>query len=464
MSSPTTPPAREEHPHWVEYPLSVPGELTIALTRTLLPMLAGVGILFALILAIGLVGEEGVIPSRELTKALDLFFRFAMVPLVLGGLAAWLLVAAIQVMAQVATGRALVRAADSGAPKDRVPHPDQLAQVTSPPGSIYRWLALSHSAVLGLFVVIGLPVLALNYFEHGWLVIAVPAAWIAVLLAGYWALTAFVAPPQEVRRNQILTHWPSRHRSQAEEIARTAQSAGAKAAHRRGERGSGRSVVARTAGALIGASAPVAGVGALFIYGALLISHPHAQTWPGGRLGDRGDLSAGTEVFVDQLVLWAAVLVVVGVAMGLLGTILRAAAHTREQRMLWSAVNDPAAERPVEAVLRRHSSIAPALAAQALAALSGAALCLGTTGIALATWDVASFAGIYRDANAIFGPLLGTFRTTITAGLLLFAAAMVVNYVTTLSGRDLRNALQARWPSMPLPAQTSDKTQGSATS
>lgn len=441
-------PEQQESARWVEYPLSVPGELAVALTRTLLPVLAGVGICFGLIIVIGLLGEEQLIPSRELTKALDLFSRFSMAPILLGGMAAWFLVALIQVGKQVATSRALVRAAEAHTPRTWVPHPNQLRLGTERPGSIYRSLFLVQGSVLGLFVVIGLPVLAFDYFEGGWLVIAVPMAWLGILGLGYGALREFVVPAQDERKNRILSHWSSRYRDEADEAAREAQGEIRDGAVP--QQGGDRTSLQKVAGALVAVSGPMAGIGTLLLYGALLISHPNAQRWPGGRAGERADLSDELEMLVDQLVLWTAILVMAAVLTGLIGTVLQVVANNREKRTMWNAVKDPTAERPAEPILRRHSSIQPELLAQILAALAGGVLCLGVTGTVLATWDVESFASIYRDANEIFGPMVGVSSALVNAGLLLLAGAMVVNYVTSLGGRDLRNALQARWPSTPL--------------
>lgn len=281
-----------------------------------------------------------------------------MAPILLGGMAAWFLVALIQVGKQVATSRALVRAAETHTPRTWVPHPNQLRLGTERPGSIYRSLFLVQGSVLGLFVVIGLPVLAFDYFEGGWLVIAVPMAWLGILGLGYGALREFVVPAQDERKNRILTHWSSRYRDEADEAAREAQGEIRDGAVP--QQGGDRTSLQKVAGTLVAVSGPMAGIGTLLLYGALLISHPNAQRWPGGRAGERADLSDELEMLVDQLVLWTAILVMAAVLTGLIGTVLQVVANNREKRTMWNAVKDPTAERPAEPILRRHSSIQPA--------------------------------------------------------------------------------------------------------
>lgn len=424
---------------WCEYPLGWWGQLTTAVTRVLLAFLVGVGATAATVIAFGLVGEEGVLPSRELTRATDMFTRFSIVPLAGFALGGWLVLALAQIGKQVAVSRALVRAVDKGASPAAVPHPGQLELATTPVGSYFMTLVLAHAAVLGLFLLIGGAVILFDPFDDAWIMLAVPAGWLGLLGVSCLALTGWIRPTQARRERVILGHWRSDQRFLARSKARV---------QAQPER-TATDAFRTAADGLLGVTGALAGIAIVLLHGLLFVTHPNAQRWPGGRAGERATLAPEAESLVDQLVVAFTALVVSAVLAAAAASVLTVVASRREQRVLRMALEDEEAERPPESLLSRHGQSRVPPSAQLLAALSGLALCLGVTGLALGTPGPADFASVYRGSEELFGALRHVFEATLGAGCVLLAAALGVTSLANVRGRRLRNALHARWPALP---------------
>lgn len=424
---------------WVEYPIGWWGELLAAVRRTLLSMLAGVGAAAALVLAFGLLGEERVLPSRDLTRAVDMFTRFSMAPLGAGAFFGWFALTLVQLAHEVAVSRALARWARGDANRNAVPEPGQLALATTPPGRRYSQLVVMQAMVLGLLLVIGGVVILLDPFEGAWLVIGVPALWLALLLLGVAVLNRWVRPAQARRAKAIEECWTTGRQ--------TAARAGAKAQDPvLGEETDQR---LRLGNGLLGLTAAFGGIAVLLMYAILFVTHPDAEHWPGGRAGDRATLPPAVEALIDQLTLAFALLVVSAVVAALAGTTLVVVAQRDERRFLTEALGDPDSPRPMESTLRRQLNPFATPSVKVLAGLSGGGLGLAITGIGLSGPGPEEFASVYRGSAQLFGPLLPVFEWTLLGSVALLGAAIGLAVHTSVRGRGLRNALRARWPVSP---------------
>lgn len=428
-------PRGSDLPEWEEYPLGFWGQCFAAVCRTSIAALVGIGLMGALILSVGLVGEEGVLPSRELARALDQLSRISIAAVACGALLVWFVAAVSQLGWQLSVSRALVRAAEAGAPATRVPHPYQLELAEGTPGSFLASLIYLQAAVLGVFVLIGVPVIAFNPFEGAWIVIAVPLAWIAIL-ALLWMELAALRRGQAARSARLGEQWPTWARMAARN----------RAARTSADEGHGRRGLFWLGNALVGLSGALGGVAMMLIYGVLFFTHPGAQRWPGGRLGDRAELSPELEGLVDQLTIVFAGLVVAAVLAALAGTAVGVVGSWRERASLRAALAEPDGERPPVGVLQRQVGRRVAPLAQILAAAGGGVLCFGLAGLALGTPAMESFADVYRGSVDLFAPLRPAFLWAVVVSSALLASAFAVVVWVSVRGREWRNELHARWP------------------
>lgn len=430
---------------WHEYPLGLVTEGFAALYHTAQAMLVGTGMMGGLVFAVGLAGEEGALPSAELSKAIDMLTRFSLAALTCVTLAVWFLLCVAQLGWELGVSRALVRAAGAGASTREVPHPSQIELADRPAGSYLVGLIYSQAAVLGVFLVIGAPVIAFNPFDGAWLVLATPAAWIA-LLGLTLILVLSLRRRQAIRSAQLEKHWtPRSRRAAAERAARPAR-------HRGGDRRG----LMWLGTALMGLSGMLGGVAVLLVYGILLATHPDAQQWPGGQAGDRADLSPEAEALVDQLTIVFAGLAALAVLTALVGAVVQVLAAWRERAFLKSALDSSTGQQPPAAILQRHVGRRTVPAAQILAAAGGGILCLALAGIALGSSSVESFADVYRGSVDLFAPLRAAFEWSVGVSMALLGCSSIIAVVAGVRGRALRNELHARWPTAGKPKSDSD--------
>ncbi|UVY84078.1 hypothetical protein NLU66_00340 [Brachybacterium sp. NBEC-018] len=121
---------RAEEPYWEEYPIGVVGELLRTVSGVLVGLLIGLGVTLALIIGIGLIVESS---SGEVASMYDQLARASMLPLLIVTPSAAVLWAISGDVADLATVRAIRRAAERGAPVEAVPHPYQVRVVVEPP-------------------------------------------------------------------------------------------------------------------------------------------------------------------------------------------------------------------------------------------------------------------------------------------------------------------------------------------
>ncbi len=428
-------------PHWRDYPVGRSAELSMSVVATLTPFLVGILGLFGAILVLGLTAEEYLLPSPELNRAIDQFARFSLAPISGFAWLAGLAVCVALLHRDVAVSRAVDAAARAGAPRSAVPAPDQVERVTSTPGWGLLIFAGFHAACLALVVVIGFFVILFDPFPEGWLVLLVGLTATAVFTAAAVAVHRTFRPAHRERKERIASWWTTSDEKAAWARAR------AFLAHESGGPGQLGRIRLGTLITHLGTLLVVASVGLLYV--VLLITHPDAQRWPGGQAGPRALLSEEGEARVDFGVTIVAVLMVVGLLLCLLGTVVEGLAHLRERSFLRHALADPDADRPPARLIERYLGRGAPHLAQAMAAASGACVCLGTTGLALGRIGAGQAGGTYGGAADVYADLAPSFLLVLGIGVVLLVPAFAATVVRNLRGVGLRNELLARWPLRP---------------
>lgn len=431
----------DETPHWREYPVGRRAELSMSVVATLIPFLVGILGLFGAILVLGLMAEEYLLPSTELNRAIDQFARFSLAPISGFAWLAGLLVCLALLHRDVAVSRAVDAAASAGASRTAVPSPSQVERVTSTPGWGVMIFAGLHAACIGLVVVIGFFVLLFDPFLVGWLALLGGLAATLVFGGAAFAVHRTYRPAHRERKERIAAWWSTSAEKKAWARAR------AFLANEPGGPGQLGRIRLGTWVTHLGTLLVVASLSLLFVI--LLITHPEAETWPGGQAGPRALLSDEGEARVDVGVTIVAALMIAGLLLCLLGTVVEGLGHLRERSFLWTLLADPGAERPPGRLIERYVGRSAPHLAQALAAVSGACLCLGVTGLALGRMGDGEAGSVYRGAADFYAELTLPFVTLAIVGAVLLVPAFAATVVTNLRGTELRNELLRRWPLRP---------------
>lgn len=437
-------------PHWCEYPIGFRGEIAAAVAGTLIAFLCGVGAAGALVLATGLAAEEGILPSPELNRAADSLARVALIVLVGLAWSAGLLLTTARGIKEIATSRALRRAAESGASRQAVPHPSQVERVIDAGFGAFLWFAGATIALAGLFLLIGLAaVLGSSSFE-GIEIVGPGLAALALLGAAMAWIVKRTRPAQRARRTRIAQHWTPADEELAWAQARDPEANG------RGEarilstgdvEDRGRQI--SRGNIVIGAGGTCAGLSLILLQLVIAFTHPDAQHWAGGSAGERAQLSDQAEELVALGVWGILVLVAAGIVLLAAGFFLSGAAQTVERVSLRRAVADPAARRPSQDLLQRYSERHPVQLAQWLAALGGIGMCAGLSVIVIASGVMDDVADVYDGSAARFAGLSGWSVVATVLSAVLVVVALVWNAWSNFAGYRLRNDLMSRWPTLP---------------
>lgn len=434
--------------YWYEYPVSLAGELWRAAVRTLAPFGAGMGITFAVSLTVGIVNEEGLLwdvmydmgmgsLATDVSKGIDYLLRGSMGLLLVLGYLVGMAVCVAVTLRDLTTSKAVAAAADAGAPPQAVPPPHQVHSVIEEELTPIVGFIYGSIAILGLLAVPLFFFAVSSAFGQGIVVSLVAMAY----LAGLWWLSRRirhrVIPAQRRRREVIAEHWPPAREEAAWQRAREAKRDGA---------GSGEGDPRVRIGArIVGFAGAVAVVAAQVLYWVLIITHPDAQQWPGGELGERTTLDPQIESLVDVALWGSAGLVVLAVLAAFAGLLLEGAGHRAEQAMLRRALADRLAPRPPKPLLERYSERQSVRFAQLMAAFAGIGLVFGPSALLLASIDSETFSGSVE----LFAGFRVAAILTIAASVLLLLGSFVWHAVVNARGRELRNQLMARWPSLP---------------
>ncbi|GAB3054635.1 hypothetical protein [Sediminivirga luteola] len=413
--------------------------------RTLIPFLAGVGAATVLAFAAGLLAEEGLLSHPVLSSAVDQLSRVG-VGLALGGAyLGWLAVVLARGVKEVATSRALAAAAAAGAPRNAVPHPQQVEATVRKAFGSFTGFALIN-LIIGGFLVIFLGIFTLTYdepFVSGWIVFGVGVAYLAGI--GWLARSVLhtVRPAHEAGREAIAAHWRTEDEQAAWDAAH--ETVRSSPAHRPG------------LGALLSyAGGGLAALAFMLLHALLAVTHPDAERWPGGRAGTRATYGADVERLIDVGLWGFAICLTLAVAAALAGTLVEGAVQRREQASLQQALADPSAARPDEDLLGRHAERHAVAAAQALSGLAGAGTTVGAAILVLGSGVISDLSNLYSDAETIFADLRPVAGITLAASLAALVAAFGWNAASSGKNHELRNALLKRWPVLPEPKADSE--------
>ncbi|UFU07400.1 hypothetical protein [Ruania halotolerans] len=446
--------------HWHEYEVGLVGDVARDVNRTLSPLALGLLAAFALVLAAGLAEEEGLVfdlaydlgmggqASSALADAVGFVARMSLgVLLVLGYLVGFCICLSLS-LRDLATSRALVRAARGGAPRDAVPNPMQVESVVNDSVGALRAFLYLTVAVAGLVALTLGGYALVEGWGEGMLVALVCALCTITVIGVLRHISRVVVPDHQRRRREIAAHWTT-----ADEEAAWARANGVAGPHHsRKNSSTGRDVRVRIGSVITVVAGIGTGAAYLLLNGLIIITHPHAQRWSGGDAGPRVQLDPAAERLVDIGTWTFGALIVAVLIAAAIGNVVEGAGHAAERRALHAALDDPQADRPAAAILAEYAERRSVRLAQVLSALAGIGLALGPAAAILSTFEVDSFTG----ATALFGNLR-TPALLITGGsVVMVFVAFWWNSTSNRRGRALRNRIMARWPVLPRQSKDSE--------
>lgn len=428
--------------HWREYPIGFAGELAQAVSRTLMPLLTGVGVTFALMLSVGLIAEEGLI-DYSIAAPLDLLFRMSM-GVVLGvAYLSWVLTSITLSLRHITASRAIDDAAAAGAPVTAVPHPSQVEQVIKDsPWMPLQVLAAIHivAAVLGGITSLGFLGDSDGFGIMMLLGCIVVTVIMVMILSG---ISRRSHPAHRQRRERIARYWTTPYEKAAWQAARqqSTYTIGGKHFINQGGR-------LRLGGLLTSAGTVLSAIAVVILYAHIFISHPEAETFRYSYnvdAGPRAEYDSGFEAILASALWVTLALVVAALVAFLAGALIEARAHTAERAGLRNALQDSVAVRPPRDLLARYAERHPMRFAQVAAAIGGIGLVFGPATIVLGTVEMRDFAGGVEHFADLTGPAV--IVTVVSAVLIVGAFAW--NAIANVRGQELRNRLMGRWPTLP---------------
>lgn len=417
------------------------GDCVNAAIHALVPFLIGVGAAFVLVLAVGLVGEEGLDDEPAVASTLDQLSRAAMIPVLALSLGIGVLTTVLFALREVITSRALAKAATGGALRTAVPHPSQVDLVARTP-FLPLLVGCGFLGGFGLLFTI-VAVVDFNSSEMGtlWGVVAVTLACCLLVL---FALAG--RRGHRRRRLTIAAHWTTEDERAAWRRAAPAptQLRSFDATGLPPELQARRRVATRCE--LIGVTCFAFGFGLLELW--LFITHPFRSTY---EAGPRVEYGATMELILSAGIWVFAALIAVAVALLVVGFIAESAVQHGEQRILREALDAPTSQRPPSPLIAKYSRRRPVVFAQALALLAAIGLTLGWTVYSLGTGGMEDVASLYGGADETFGGLVPQAMSTILGSTAALLVAIGWDVTAATRGYELRSDVVRRWPVKPPP-------------
>lgn len=453
---------QSDEPYWEEYPIGWVGESLRTVSGVLIGLLSGLGVTFALIIAIGLIVENS---SGALGDMFDQLARASMMPLLMVTPAAAVLWALSGDVADVSTVRAIRRAAERGAPVEAVPHPYQVRVVVEPP------LSRVFAVLFFVLVMAGLGVLVMVVmpFTEGRVEAYMLIGLIGSLIVGAGAAAGMYGRKvyragHTARAAPIARHW---HQDMEARAWRRARGASSDTTSTRRERsaGEGRSAeggrrdgaaapgarrMRQVAGGLDGAAMVVLSLSLLVLIPALGL---RCSAVPGSAPAQECHETFYESSFLETLIVSGFAIFAVGLALAVVlavaGLVLEAVAVRIETARLEAALEDPWSPRPEDSLLQRHTERRTPMVALLAAALAGTAALLGPALIALGSGVMENVASLYDDADEQFAAYVPLGWGVVAAANVLLVLAVALTAVSGVFGRRLRNTLTRRWPTRP---------------
>lgn len=429
---------------WRYLRLDLPATLVPVLAEALKWVLIGVVGLAGVSVVAGLLVEEGLVPGAELAASTDLVGRGALGSLLTLGpgiLLAWALLASLR---GPLVSRSLARSAERGADPADVPAGGQWRRAVGDSASVLRKLSMSLLFLFGAALVIFVLVALESRDETGPIVVSGTLGALAIAAGGFWLGRTGIPAWHARYLARIREHWTTPHRviADGQELAEEDD-------FRAGEKVPGRTAhrLEQLCLSVLGGAAAI-GIGAVQL--VFVLAFPDRETWPGGRAGERAELSPVGEGAVDLLILVFVLCAVVVLLSLALAVVCEGVARSSIHRLLRKALADEDAARPRLALLRAlmDDSLAPFL--RVLAIITGAVVSFGWS-LCFVAWaaespDWAAYASAPESLRALgnWGPWI------ILAGVGLLALVAAAGTALEVRDRRLRDQIVRRWPVRPV--------------
>jgi hypothetical protein len=415
--------------HWYEYPVGAAGEVAGACARSLTAVLIGLGGAFALILGGGLLAEENLLGDPGLETAVDHLMRISVGFLMVFALVVALVWAVASYLREVTASRALVAAAGRGASHQAVPSPDQVASVVNPPASRLGFFGWGNAVLAGVLGLVGLGVVLFDSSPEGWAIALSAIGYAAIMsLIGY-ACQQWLPRPHAKRRALIAAHWS------AEDEAR---------AWRRAKgRGGAEPLVSESpkAAAFIYLAGLICVLGFVALQASMVM---RCASTPMRGASECNEVYYSS--FIERVLSWGfwifAVAVPLAALLALVGVLLDWTRRRAERADLLALLADPRSGRPDKDVLAFHSERRMHPLARVAAMLSGVGLVFSASAYMLGQ-------GMGLGSQEVFAQYRTEALTAILVSVALFIAAVIGTGIAGARGRELRNALMQRWPTIP---------------
>lgn len=415
--------------HWHEYPVGAAGEVAGACARSLLAVLVGLGAAFALILSAGILAEENLLGDPGLETAVDHLMRFSVGFLMVFALGVAFIWAVVSFLREVATSRALVKAATRGASRHAVPSPDQVAAVVNPPASRLEFLGWGNAVLAGVLGLVGLFVVLVDSSPEGWLITLSAIGFALVMsLLGY-SCRQWLPRAHAKRRARIAAHWSAQDEARAWKRAKRRESAEPVASG------------STKAAAFIYAAGVVGVLGFVALLASMVM---RCASLPGRGTSECNEVYYSS--FIERVLSWGfwifAVAVPLTALLALVGVLIDWTHRRAERADLFASLADSRSRRPGRNVLAFHSEQRMHPLARVGAMMSGVGLVYSASAYMLGQ-------GMGLGSHEVFAEYRTESIVAMLVSVGLFVAAAVGTGIATARGRELRNALMRRWPTMP---------------
>ena len=442
-----------ERHYWHEYRLGFAGNLARGLQQTLVAVAVGHGIAFVLAISVGLLVEENVL--FDLTRSLELPFEVheaiedAVNDVVLTTVILCMVLALLAVCVAFTAGaarsrsvsRGLVAAAQDDASHRAVPSPWQVDRVIAPHYRGLRGFLFIAGATLLLCGIIMVGVGVFRGRPDAVVMASFPlvagGAFIGVLLL----LRTVLAARQDERRALIAAHWSTDDEHQAWEFAR----ARAEQVHESAPRETKRNQWVRRGRRLSGICGFLAVASGYATVALLRLTRPGSTRY---EAGDRVRFSDPVEAGIDIGFVIASIVLVAGLIGSLAGSLIEVKGYRRERAWLQERARTVDSGPPPLSLLAEYRAPSAAPFATVLGVVAGLMLPFAGAVILLAG---GLMQGMSSGAHTIdrYGSALAP-ALVVGAVLLLFTVvAAGWNSATMRAMHTTRNALLARWPTLP---------------
>lgn len=412
--------------HWFEYHTGFWGGFLSSLWSILVPVVAGMGMTFLLIVVMGLGVEENLISDYGLNRGLDRWLRATVGWVFFGGALIGLGATVIDLLRTHVQVRALVRAARRGAPRSRVPAPTQFDYVTRSPGIPLAWFLGLLGVMTGLVAIIAFFMALFDGFRDSisnWAFVAMTAT--TAILGGLIWIILRVIRPRIARDQRVITdHWDVPHQEAALRMAAPAPSAQQLQA---GDKARRLPRILTTVGSVF------------LVPGVVLVMLMLMVRKPEGRQGPTAYYEPHIEARIQVVTAAFVVLVALGAAALTAAWLTSLLGDLRDRRDLRAAFDDPSVTSVDPVRVNHHIHPSSSVGASQLSALGAAILSLTLTAQYMA-----------RQGQIPFTDWEQPLWWATAVGVILTVGAWISAWYHQEHGRNWRNALLARWPQRPV--------------